>query len=92
LVWAGGDNATPNGLALCYLHHEAYDRALIGIQPDYRIQVSEAAVRRLQRLARTNRLEHFRKNLRRELLLPQRNQDYPLAERLAQGLTLRGWG
>jgi putative restriction endonuclease len=29
----------PNGLALCKLHHAAFDLNIVGIQPDYRIIV-----------------------------------------------------
>lgn len=91
-VNAGGDNATTNGIALCYLHHEAYDRALIGITTQYRIEVSPVRHRKLQWLGRLGGWEGFRRNLRREILLPQRPQDYPNPQRLQEGLRLRGWG
>lgn len=29
-----------NGLALCKLHHAAYDRSLLGITPDYHVQIN----------------------------------------------------
>jgi putative restriction endonuclease len=90
-VTAGGDNSTVNGLALCYLHHEAYDRGIVGITPEYSIVASEAAHKRLVRLARTNRWDDFRGNLRREIVLPERARDYPDRARLAHGLQLRGW-
>jgi len=31
----------PNGLALCKIHHSAYDLDIVGISPDYRVHVSE---------------------------------------------------
>jgi putative restriction endonuclease len=34
-----GDPVVPNGLALCKLHHAAYDKNFIGIAPDYEIHV-----------------------------------------------------
>lgn len=34
-----GEPAVSNGLALCALHHSAYDRQFIGLRPDYLIQV-----------------------------------------------------
>jgi len=91
-VPAGGDNATDNGLALCYLHHQAYDRALIGITPEYRIELSQKAEGRLRRLARIDGWANFRDNLRRNLLLPTRIPDHPNPDRLREGLQLRGWG
>ena len=34
-----GVPAVPNGLALCHLHHSAFDAHLIGIRPDYVVEV-----------------------------------------------------
>jgi putative restriction endonuclease len=31
----------PNGIPLSKIHHEAFDAHLIGIDPDYRVRVSE---------------------------------------------------
>jgi len=35
----GGDPIVNNGVALCKLHHAAFDRFMIGIRPDYVIEV-----------------------------------------------------
>lgn len=37
----GGEPLVRNGLALCKLHHAAFDRQFIGIRPDYTIEVRE---------------------------------------------------
>lgn len=29
----------PNGLALCKIHHAAYDRGILGVRPDYVVEV-----------------------------------------------------
>jgi putative restriction endonuclease len=34
----GGDPVVPNGLALCKIHHAAYDANVLGIRPDYVVQ------------------------------------------------------
>ena len=34
-----GDPVVPNGLALCKLHHAAYDRMFLSVRPDYIIEV-----------------------------------------------------
>ena len=34
-----GEPVVPNGLALCKLHHAAYDRHFVGIRPDYVVEV-----------------------------------------------------
>lgn len=36
---AAGLAAVPNGLALCKIHHAAYDQNLLGISPDYRVHI-----------------------------------------------------
>lgn len=35
----GGLPVVPNGLSLCKIHHAAYDRDIIGVRPDFVIQV-----------------------------------------------------
>lgn len=35
----GGEPIVPNGLALCSLHHSAFDRHFVGVTPDYEIRV-----------------------------------------------------
>jgi putative restriction endonuclease len=37
----GGDPVVQNGIALCKIHHAAYDRNLLGIHPDYRVVINE---------------------------------------------------
>ena len=37
----GGADVVPNGLALCSLHHIAFDRGAIGIDDDLRVRVSQ---------------------------------------------------
>lgn len=34
-----GDPVVPNGLALCKIHHAAYDRNILGVRPDLRVDV-----------------------------------------------------
>ncbi len=36
---ARGDPIVPNGLAMCKIHHAAYDVNIIGIRPDHRVEV-----------------------------------------------------
>jgi putative restriction endonuclease len=36
-----GDPVIPNGLSLCGLHHDAFDRNIMGISPDYEIEIRE---------------------------------------------------
>ncbi len=36
-----GEPAVNNGLSLCSIHHRAYDQDLVGVTPQYEVQVSE---------------------------------------------------
>ena len=35
----GGQPVVPNGLSLCKIHHAAYDRGIVGVRPDYVVEV-----------------------------------------------------
>jgi len=35
-----GEAVVPNGLALCSIHHRAYDNDLLGVSPEYEVRVS----------------------------------------------------
>jgi putative restriction endonuclease len=37
----GGTASIPNGLALCKIHHAAYDKNFLGIDADYRVHIDE---------------------------------------------------
>ena len=39
-----GAPIVPNGLALCKIHHAAYDANIVGIRPDLIVQVSESVL------------------------------------------------
>jgi putative restriction endonuclease len=36
----GGEPVVPNGIAMCKIHHAAFDNQLFGVRPDYRVHVS----------------------------------------------------
>jgi putative restriction endonuclease len=40
-----GEPVVPNGLALCALHHTAFDRHVLGIRPDLTIELSGGLLR-----------------------------------------------
>jgi putative restriction endonuclease len=39
-VEVGGEPVVSNGLALCSIHHRAYDHDLVGVSPEYEVRVS----------------------------------------------------
>lgn len=82
---------TANGLALCPLHHAAYDRRVISITESYNVEVSET---RMATLATANRgagAGEFRANLKPAILLPADKRDYPKKQHLRRGRVARGW-
>jgi putative restriction endonuclease len=75
-----GQPVMTNGLPLSKIHHAAFDAQLIGIDPDFRIHVSD----RLLDLHDGPFLEQGLKAMAGRLIhLPRRTQDYPNRERLA---------
>lgn len=35
----GGEPVVPNGMAMCAIHHRAFDAHVLGVRPDYRIEI-----------------------------------------------------
>jgi putative restriction endonuclease len=82
---------TANGIALCTLHHRAYDRSLVTFDTEYRIHVNEDQVEQLRQANITGKLEEFRAMLRNGLHLPPEKRDRPKEEFVARANELRGW-
>jgi putative restriction endonuclease len=69
-----------NGLSLCKIHHAAYDRSLMGITPDYRVEIN----RRLLEEEDGPMLRHGLQEMHgTALLLPTRRAEHPDKDRLA---------
>lgn len=70
-----------NGLALCRLHHAAFDRFFVGVRPNYTIEVRRDVM--VERDGPT--LRHAIQGLDGEpIVLPKRRVDHPDAEALAK--------
>ncbi len=74
-----GQPAVPNGIPLSKIHHAAFDAHLIGIDPDYRLHVSE----RLLGQRDGPMLEALKRLNGGTIHLPSRNKDRPDRDRLA---------
>ena len=74
-----GQPVVPNGIPLSKIHHAAFDAHLIGIDPDYRLHVSERL------LARNDgpMLEALKRLSGKTIHLPSRLRDRPDQDRLA---------
>ncbi len=75
-----GDAIVTNGMAMCKIHHAAYDRNLLGVTPDYGIRINEALLVE----ADGPMLQHGLKEMHGGTLsVPNRVADRPDRDRLA---------
>jgi putative restriction endonuclease len=69
-----------NGLALCKIHHAAYDQNMVGITPDYEVRINGDLLREIDGPMLKHGLQEMHG---RHLSLPQRRADHPSPEHLA---------
>lgn len=74
-----GAPIVPNGLSLCSIHHRAYDQNLVGISPDYEVQVAQSLLEDED----GPMLELLKGSQGRSIELPARKASYPDRDRLA---------
>ncbi len=82
---------TKNGIALCALHHLAYDRALITVDDNYSVIMNAQRVEHLRRDHLVEGLDNFRSNLRNIILLPPELAQRPHTEYIKLANKIRGW-
>lgn len=82
---------TSNGIALCALHHRAYDRGLVTFDERYRIHRNEAMERDFLRLGLDGGLDDFRARLFPMINVPPNRADRPSGIYISQVNALRGW-
>ncbi len=80
-----------NGLALCRLHHGAYDNGLLGVCSDYRIITNPAHERNLAALRLDMGLNAFKCALPTAISVPTTIEARPDPEKLVLGLRARRW-
>ncbi|MDE2196328.1 MAG: HNH endonuclease [Gammaproteobacteria bacterium] len=69
-----GHPEVSNGLALCKIHHAAFDRGIVGVRPDYVIEVREDVLKEVDGPMLKYGLQALHNS---ELLLPTRAADQP---------------
>nr|WP_239684263.1 HNH endonuclease [Stenotrophomonas maltophilia] len=82
---------TSNGVALCALHHRAYDSNLVSIAEDYSIQVSRNRVAELRGLNLGGGIKSFISGLNDYIILPADRRDYPSVDNISVSRKVRGW-
>jgi len=80
-----------NGLALCKLHHFAYDSNLVSFDEAYRIQLSKRRLDELVAKGLDGGLSAFKSNIGTSLILPRNKAHHPKASYIEKSRLLRGW-
>jgi putative restriction endonuclease len=78
---ANGHPVVTNGLALCKIHHAAYDENILGISPDYVVHINESVLAEFDGPMLRYGLQEMD---RRALWVPPRLAQKPDKDRLAQ--------
>ena len=84
-------DSTNNGVALCALHHRAFDRALVTFYPDFRVHLNGGMVEELKATDHAGGLDDFESTLRPILDLPPDKKDRPAPHFVEAANALRGW-
>lgn len=87
----GSTDETSNGIALCALHHRAFDMNLISINEGYQVEVSRSVCQQFKALKLDGGLAAFRRGLRPMIRLPADRRDFPAVQYLRESRRLRGW-
>lgn len=82
---------TSNGIALCKLHHAAFDRNLVSFDESYRVELSNAEEARLAAENLAGGFKDFKKQIKTAILLPADKRDYPSPFFIKEGRRIRSW-
>lgn len=86
-----GVDTTANGVAVCTLHHRAYDNALITFDTKYKVLLNEGMARSLREADLGGGLEQFCAALRPTIHLPGVLADQPAPNLIREANRFRGW-
>lgn len=79
---AGGIAAVKNGLALCKIHHSAFDSHILGVDPDYTVHIREDILREVDGpMLKYGLQSHHGQKLR---VVPEKTPERPQRELLAR--------
>lgn len=74
-----GQPVVTNGLSLCKIHHAAFDANIIGLRPDYVIEVNEQVLKELDGPMLKHGIQAMH---HQQIILPKHKKDRPDEERL----------
>ncbi len=86
-----GTDETPNGIALCALHHRAFDRNLVTFNGDYQIIYNQNQFDKLREIGLDGGADKFVNDLRAVIHLPPTVSDRPHVDYVNTANQIRGW-
>jgi putative restriction endonuclease len=86
-----GTDETCNGVALCSLHHSAYDAGLIAFDENYNVLISDAKFAELAAAQRDGGAKAFKDGLRKTLRVPKASEVQPKPDYVKKANAIRGW-
>jgi putative restriction endonuclease len=85
----GSTDDTTNGIALCALHHRAFDQGLVSFDERYKIEISSHRMGSLEDQKQVEGHSMFKSGLRPTLALPADPRDYPDPHAIAKSREVR---
>lgn len=85
-----GTDEVDNGVALCSLHHTAYDRSLIYFDNEFNILMNETKVEYLEKIGLDSGLRKFEKLSFDTLIIPENQSMRPYANNISIANKIRG--
>jgi len=82
---------TRNGLALCALHHRAYDQSLMTVWEDYSVKLNNQQIEHLEKGNEAGGLENFAQSLLPKIRLPSSVSDQPAVAYIRIANQIRNW-
>jgi len=80
-----------NGLALCVLHHRAFDQALVTVIEDYHVVINNDIVAILTQSRLSGGITEFSQNLLDRIITPIAQEHRPHIELIRMANRIRGW-
>jgi putative restriction endonuclease len=82
---------TANGIALCSLHHRAFDKALITINSNYETLINDKKMAHLKAIGHDGGADKFIRDIRPIIHIPPALSDRPHVSYVTKANKLRGW-